>query len=109
MKVYLLYETDDAENLPLIDIHEAIQAFVDRATKGQQGREEERGRLFFHGLFAKDNNHVYRAGVIFDSFDELMSMPTTDIPPGHGAVGSCLDLTKVQEDDIDRSMFRHSE
>lgn len=103
MKVYLLYDTTDVQNMPMLDIHEAIQGFIDRATKGQ-------GALFFHGLFAKteEDNHVYRAGVIFDSFDELMSMPTTDIPPGYGAVGSCIDLTKVPQDNIDRSMFRHS-
>lgn len=108
MKVYLLYETADVENMPMRDIAEAIQSFVDRATKGQRGQEEVMGRLFFHGLFAKDNNHVYRAGVIFDNLDELMSMPTTEIPPGHGAVGSCIDLSKLPEENIDRSIFKHS-
>lgn len=101
MKIYLLYDTADVKNMPMLDIHEAIQVFIDRATKG-------RGALFFHGLFAKDNNHVYRAGVIFDGLDELMSMPTTEIPPGQRAVGSCVDLTKVPDNNIDRSMFRHS-
>ena len=101
MKVYLLYDTSDVQNMPMLDIHEAMQGFIDRATKG-------RGALFFHGLFAKDDNHVYRAGVIFDGLDELMSMPTTNIPPGHRAVGSCIDLTKVSEENIDRSMFKHS-
>lgn len=101
MKIYLLYDTADVKNMPLLDIHEAIQGFIDRVTKGQ-------GALFFHGLFAKENNRVYRAGVIFDSLDELMSMPTTDTPPSQGAVGSCIDLTKVSNDNIDRSMFRHS-
>lgn len=101
MKIYLLYDTADVQNMPMLDIHEAIQGFIDRATKGQ-------GALFFHGLFAKEEDRVYRAGVIFDGLDELMSMPTTDIPPGQGAVGSCVDLTKVPKDNIDRSMFRHS-
>ena len=108
MELYLLYDTVDVQNMPMQDIAEAIQAFVNRATKGQRGQEEVTGRLFFHGLFAKDNNHVYRAGVIFDSLDELMSMPTTEIPPRHGALGSCIDLTKVSEENIDRSMFKHS-
>ena len=103
MKVYLLYGIDDAPKILLREIHEALQDFL-VITK------QFPDQLFSHGLLAIENNHIYRAGVIFDSFDELRSMAKIEIPQRSegGILGEGIDLSKLSSNEINRSIYRHS-
>jgi hypothetical protein len=101
LKIYLIY---DVATQAMMTIQEAYDA----RWKFELYARSQAGKLFSFDLYAGEignPGHLYRAGAIFDSMDELKGLPRSDEIDRFLGLGPGIDLSQLPADQVDRETF----